>query len=113
MSFDEEAARAERRRVLERELARIRGRLRRPGVRKVILIGSMARGEVTPFSDLDLVIVQDTDKRYLDRLNEWGDHLDARCALDLFVYTPGEFEEMRERPFLRHALQGAEVLLEA
>jgi hypothetical protein len=35
-------------------------------------------------------------------------------AVDLFVYTPAEFERLRaeERPFLGHALDGAKVIHE-
>jgi len=33
-------------------------------------------------------------------------------ATDLLVYTPEEFEDMKERRFLKHALKDAEVLHE-
>jgi len=35
-------------------------------------------------------------------------------AVDLFVYTPEEFDRMRseERPFLTHALEGAKLVHE-
>lgn len=34
--------------------------------------------------------------------------------MDMFVYTPEEFEEMKaeERPFLMHALDGAKLVYE-
>ena len=56
------------RELLEAQLSEIRRRLAGMGVRKAILFGSLARDEVTPFSDLDLIIVQETDARFLDRL---------------------------------------------
>ena len=54
--------------LLEAQVSDIRRRLEDMGVQKAILFGSLARGDVTPFSDLDLIIVQDTDARFLDRL---------------------------------------------
>ncbi|HLE96899.1 MAG TPA: nucleotidyltransferase domain-containing protein [Candidatus Thermoplasmatota archaeon] len=113
MSGDEADLRSKRRRLLEAELARIQPRLRRPGVRQAFLVGSLARGEVGITSDLDLVIVQETSKRFLDRAAEWTDILEPRCAVDLFVYTPEEFATLRDRPFLRHALADGRSLLEA
>ena len=37
--------------------------------KKVILFGSHAYGEATADSDIDLLIVKDTDKRPIDRLS--------------------------------------------
>lgn len=61
------------------ELERILDRLKRdPRVRKVLLFGSLARGDARDHSDIDLIVVKDTQMRFLDRLDEFYD--DAREA---------------------------------
>jgi predicted nucleotidyltransferase len=97
---------------LNAELERILDRLRRgPSVRKVLLFGSLARGDARDHSDIDMIIVKDAPLRFLDRLDEFYD--DAREAMDILVYTPQEFEEMKERPFVKRALREGKMLYEA
>ena len=82
---------------LNAELERILTRLKSdPSVRKVLLFGSLARGDARDHSDIDLIVVKDTQMRFLDRLDE--SHHDAREAMDVLVYTPRGFEEMKHRP---------------
>lgn len=54
------------------------------GVRKAILFGSAARGEVLEGSDIDLILVRDTAERYLDRVDEDG------CWLPPEAFGPDE-----------------------
>jgi uncharacterized protein len=97
---------------LKAELERIIGRLKAdPSVRKMLLFGPLARGDARDHSDIDLIVVKDTQMRFLDRLDEFYD--DAREAMDILVYTPQEFEEMKERPFVRRALREGKILYEA
>ncbi len=97
---------------LKAELDRILNRLKKdPSVRLVLLFGSLARGDARDHSDIDLIVVKETEKRFLDRLDEFYD--DAREAMDILVYTPQEFEEMKERPFVRRALHEGKILYEA
>ena len=53
------------------ELKRLRKNLepifRRYRIQKAILFGSLARGNATRRSDVDLILIQQTDKRFLDR----------------------------------------------
>jgi uncharacterized protein len=81
--------------------------LRRHGIRRAVLFGSVARGEPTRHSDVDLILVQQTGKRFLDRYE--GLLLELTRALpeasvEPFIYTPGELESMREQPFIQRAL---------
>lgn len=61
---------------------------------RIILFGSWAKGEADRYSDLDLVIIKRTDKRFVARLVEAAGYLDFPFSVDLFVYTPEEFEAM-------------------
>lgn len=84
---------------------------RDPSIKKIILFGSVARGEVHRGSDLDLIIIQETDKKFLSRLEPF--YRDARVAMDILVYTPEEFAAMAEGVFLKNALQDGVVIYEA
>lgn len=102
-----------RKKDLEEELQRVLPLIIQSGVRKVILVGSLARGEVHRASDIDLIIVKETEKRFVDRLDEFYSLLLPRVAMDIFVYTPEEFERMKEEShFLRMALREGKVLYE-
>lgn len=62
----------------------------------VLLFGSWARGEADELSDVDLVIIKATTVPFLERLREAGKLLPASAgAVDLLVYTPEEFRQMR------------------
>jgi predicted nucleotidyltransferase len=113
-SVNEETQARLNRKALEAQLSDIRRRLADMSVQKAILFGSLARGEVTPFSDLDLIIVQETDARFLDRLEPFYAGLDLRVDADILVYTPEELAEMQTwNRFIQHALREGKVIYEA
>ncbi len=64
---------------------------------RIILFGSQARGNADRYSDLDIVIIKETDERFLDRLETVYELVQPRFAMDVLVYTPQEFTEMQER----------------
>src|SRR3990172_4240107 len=80
-------------------------------VEKIILFGSAARGEADEYSDLDLIIVKETDKPFVRRCVE-APYFSVPS--DVFVYTPQEFAQMKENenPFLESALETGIVLYE-
>lgn len=109
--IDLEAQARNRRRELERELGRIVSRCRELGYEKVILFGSLARGDVGPWSDIDLILVKETEKRFLDRLEEFYSLVLPDVSVDALVYTPDEFARLaRERAFVKRALREGVVL---
>ncbi len=90
--------------------------LRQYGIRKAILFGSLARGEATRHSDVDLILIQQTDRRFLERYD--GLLLDLNKALphrsvDVLIYTPAELERIANRPFIAQALKEGKVLYES
>ena len=104
----------ERRKRLETELPRIVEALKEKGARKIILFGSLARGDVGPISDLDLIVVLETEMSFTQRPAYLYDTLDQKVALDLLPYTQVELDELREsRPFIGQALREGRVLYEA
>lgn len=109
------AARERQRARLEAALPAMVERLKALGARRVILFGSLARGDVGKRSDLDLIVVLDAPGRFLDRLALVDEALrDRDVALDALVYTSEEFALLsRARPFLRRALREGRVLYAA
>jgi predicted nucleotidyltransferase len=87
---------------------------RRVGARRAILFGSYARGTADAFSDLDLMIVMETEAPFVERFRPLREILDAFPGADLLVYTPAEFEDLREsRGFVAQAETEGVVLYDA
>lgn len=75
------------------------------------IFGSHARGTAAPESDIDVIVVAPSDRPFVDRFRDYLPAILAvGAAVDLFVYTPDEFERMQaeERPFLTAALESAQ-----
>jgi predicted nucleotidyltransferase len=112
MLAERQERRAKRQALLERELERIVRVLRQVGAQRIVLFGSAARDDVSAWSDLDLIVVLHSDLPFIKRLGVLYERIQPRVGLDLLAYTPEEFDLIRERPFLRHALQEGRVLYE-
>src|SRR5437870_12034692 len=80
--------------------------------RKAIIFGSVARGEADEWSDLDLVIIADTSRPFLERYQDFEGLYGVWRRLDLLIYTPEEFAEMQAqgRPFIEHVLREGAVI---
>lgn len=81
---------------------------------RIILFGSHARRDADEYSDLDLVVIKETEERFLDRLKRVYEIMQPDFALDILVYTPGEFAHMLEEgnPFLERVLEEGIVIYE-
>jgi predicted nucleotidyltransferase len=103
-----------RNRALKIELVRIVEVLKKAGVERIILFGSIAKDEIGPASDIDLIVVQETKKRFIERIGDLYELIDPKYALDILVYTPSEFEEMRKTSiFMNQILREGRLLYEA
>mgnify|MGYP001567577349 FL=1 len=61
---------------------------------KIILFGSWAWGESHEDSDIDLLVVMESDRPRIERQREMCAFFSRReIALDILVYTPNELEE--------------------
>lgn len=103
--------RAEYARKLEEAAQIVAGTLSRlPGVERVSAFGSFARGRRDLGTDLDVLVVWETDKPFVERLRFLYSRVHVPVDLDMVCYTPAEFQALRDGPFLRHVVR-EEVLL--
>lgn len=81
--------------ALQREIKRIIKVLKeRYQPQKIILYGSMVGGRVNKWSDLDIVVVKDTEKRFYDRIGDVLRVIKPREAVDVLVYTRDEYQRL-------------------
>ncbi len=85
------------------------------GVLKAILFGSLSRGTATRRSDVDLLVVQQTNRRFFD----WYEGLYAGIcrllngrAVDLLIYTPEELAAISHWKFIRSILNEGVTIYE-
>jgi predicted nucleotidyltransferase len=89
--------------------------IKRYNPEKIVIFGSYVRGEMNEYSDLDFVVIKKTKKRFIQRLIEVAKLIDLDLGkVDVFVYTPEEFERMIEweNPFIERVLKEGRVLYE-
>ena len=85
--------------------------------RKIILFGSYAYGSPTSHSDIDLLIIKDTDKRPIDRWMEVKRILrdpERMVSVSPLVYTEKEIEDrfLIKDFFIEEILKKGKVLYE-
>lgn len=89
--------------------------LRDYGSLRAIVFGSFARGEPSRHSDVDMIVVLPTEKRFFERheglYGALQDVIPGR-DIDLLIYTPQEMEQMQDRTFIKSALREGVVIYE-
>src|SRR6266436_1878818 len=90
--------------LLLRDLGQLRRRLapHLTRARKVIVFGSVARGDADAGSDLDLIIVADTARPFFERFKDFAGLFFVCAPATTEIYTPDEFARMvaEERPLI-------------
>ena len=81
-------------------------------VKKALVFGSYARGTQTRHSDLDLMFIVDTDKRFLDRYFEVQEIHDLLQGVhvEILIYTQAELHAIAHRPFIKRILDEGMVV---
>ena len=98
-------------------------RLKELKPRKVVLFGSYARGNPTEDSDLDILVVLDSEERSssFDEFIERGKpvsmalrEVHRKIAMDLIVYTLAEYEYLRKQKdfFIEEIIETGKILYE-
>lgn len=80
----------------------------------IVLFGSRTGSTFDEDSDIDLLIIKDTKKRPLWRRVEVRKKLSTEKPLDIIVYTPEEFENLKDSgsAFINDILNKGEVVYE-
>jgi predicted nucleotidyltransferase len=89
---------------------------RRLGASRAYVFGSWARGTQTARSDLDVLVVAESQAPFLGRPDAYL--VELRCVtgvstIDVLVYRPEELDEMRGRPFIERILRESVLVFEA
>jgi predicted nucleotidyltransferase len=101
---------------LDSLVTRLRPTFEKHQVLRAIVFGSLARGEGTRRSDVDLIIVQNTEKPFLDRyeniLYEITQAVPGR-DVDLLIYTPEELMQLSHRRWIASVLKEGKTIYES
>ena len=83
-----------------------------PEVQRVILFGSYAAGRRDLFTDLDILVVMESNVDYATRVAMLYQQLQLTVDVDLLVYTPQEIESRPMNSFIHKTLSTGKVLYE-
>ena len=82
--------------------------LKKKNVRKAFLFGSWAKGNYSPYSDLDILIIIDScPKKMRDRIPDFLPQ-NAPVGIDVFVFTS---REAQRSSFVKKIMKGAIPLI--
>ena len=87
--------------------------LKQLGAKKIILFGSLSRGQVRIGSDIDLLVFFDDQDHFKTRMRRLYSVLESDADFDLLAYNREEFERIKHRSLFRHILKEGKVLYEA
>lgn len=100
---------------IDAELANLVEMLMPYAPQRIVLHGSVARGDWNRASDIDLVIVKDTDRPFTKRISDVIGLCDTTMSIEPLIYTPDELAAMLAagNSFLEKALRQGKVLYES
>ena len=104
--------RQEYRELLRCSAGGIAAKLATLDIEKISLFGSYARGRADLFTDLDVLVIWNTDKPFIERAGIIHGLSALPVDLDVLCYTPEEFRRMRDTPFITKILEDEVVLYE-
>jgi len=78
---------------------------------KLILFGSMARGEENGLSDIDLFVIGPSTVDFKNRQRDLRDAIDVSVETEIFYYTPDELERLLPvSSFARSAIREGRII---
>jgi len=106
---------ANRRRALQRELKRwLPLLIENLKPEQILLFGSLADKQLGEWSDIDLVIVHQTNLSFYRRIKQALQLIRPKVGVDLLIYTPAEFSSLsQERRFFRDEILNKGTVLYA
>lgn len=78
---------------------------------RIILFGSYAYGQPQEDSDVDLLVIKKTTDHFHERQKKARLLLKSTIPVDIFVFTPEEFEEAKQsNPFIKEAVEMGKIV---
>ena len=85
--------------------------LKKTNPQAIILFGSAAKDEMSEDSDLDILVIKESKKPFLDRMREIRGHIRTHTPIDLIVLTPNEAKEMpKKSTFFRQIIEEGKLI---
>jgi predicted nucleotidyltransferase len=97
---------------LQAEIESLTAQLQAMGAVKVILFGSLARGELSLFSDIDLLALFPQPQPAHELTRQVYQQIETNEAVDILAYNIESFQRLQERPFFQKILREGKVLYE-
>jgi predicted nucleotidyltransferase len=84
------------------------------GVIKAVVFGSFARKSESRKSDLDLMIIVESNQRFFERYESFNEifELIKGPTIDMLIYTPDEFNNISHRFFIQRILKEGRTIYE-
>ncbi len=82
--------------------------------KRIVLFGSYARGDYKADSTIDIFVIADTEKRFVDRIRHAIEVTGGFPPIEPLIYTPEEFDLLKRQGegFIESALEEGIVLYE-
>jgi len=104
---------AERKQDLQNSLNNLLDQLKKAGVLKVILFGSLNEDKIDIYSDIDLLLIMPNSKRTKEWINFIYSNIERKIASDLIIFNENDFNEMLPTSrFLKYIIKTGNVLYE-
>jgi uncharacterized protein len=96
-----------RKQALEKELDIFVEKVRKAySPEKIIIFGSLTTEKVTENSDLDVIVVAETQDKFWSRMKNISKLCSRKVGMDVLVYTPAEFDNLLStRTFFKTEIQ--------
>lgn len=65
---------------------------------RAYIYGSVARGREDEHSDVDLILIRETEQPFFDRVREVFDIVLSLAPIDMLIYTEQEFQRLLMEP---------------
>lgn len=97
---------------VEVEIASVLQQLMEYEPQKIIIHGSLVRGDYHEESDMDLVIIKETNARFMDRIYDVLVLVKSKLSVEPLIYTEQEIEKMikEENGFIHKVFAEGRVL---
>ena len=102
-----------RKNCLEKELSKFSKESKQLGAKSLGVFGDYPLGKVSPDTPLDLIIIQETEKNFINRDEFWITHLRPSVHTRFFVYTPEEYKKFKiESHTIKIIKQSLEIIFQ-